>query len=81
MIHSHVEFINRALGGLFQLLTELLGIDRGHLTAPVGEGEKPRIPGLADVGGLQELEIGMDVIKRPPFLVLAKLDGPPSELG
>lgn len=57
VIYSHVEFINRALGGLFQLVTELLGIDRGHLTAPGGEDEKPHKLGLTDVGVLQKLEI------------------------
>ena len=85
MIHSHVEFINRALGGLFQLVTDLLRIDRGHLTTPGGEGEKPRIPGLTDVGGWQELEIlmgGMDLqamvfLTQPLYIVIGILDGAP----
>ncbi|MFQ6125131.1 MAG: hypothetical protein ACE5R6_11090 [Candidatus Heimdallarchaeota archaeon] len=57
MIDDRIKFIDGALGRLLQLAGELLGIDGRHLAAGGWSGEEPSIPGGADVGFLDELEI------------------------
>jgi len=49
MVDDRIELIDGVLGGLFQLVSELLGIDRSHLTAGGLEGEEAGIARSSDV--------------------------------
>jgi hypothetical protein len=69
VIHVFIQFINGALGGLFQLMRKSFSRGQGQLVPVGGEGGEARIVGLLDVGGLQELEIRVGGILLEAIMV------------
>ncbi len=63
MINDRIEFINGVVDRLLQLTRELVCINWSHFAAAGGEREEPRVPGLSDVGGLQELKVLMSTLE------------------